>query len=238
MEGWERALTPEQKACLPRVHGINPEPVLGQATYGTLGTSYPECLPPPPPGQPPYVQQRPTPMVARRGQVLVFCSTCLHSAWHNEDDVPRKAMGSSWAAVGVPGKPRDPPGRFQRILIESLCAKVGFLTDNWPASKTFSQSCATACRRSGDTSCRRWLTTACTSRPTTSRGGRRPSAGRKRKPSVLLPASFSKAEDGSASPHSVDAEPPRARAAHSRSAQPRPDETDLTARGGGQFITG
>ena len=80
-EGWERKLTPEQKACLPRVHGINPEPVLGQATYGTLGTSYPECLPPPPPGQPPYLQQRPTPMVARRGQVLVLCSTCLHSAW-------------------------------------------------------------------------------------------------------------------------------------------------------------
>ena len=74
MAGWEHALTPEQKACLPRVHGLNPEPKEGQAAY-------PECLPPPPPGQPPYLQQRPTPMVARRGQVLVLCSTCLHSAW-------------------------------------------------------------------------------------------------------------------------------------------------------------
>ena len=28
MAGWEHALTPEQKACLPRVHGLNPERIL------------------------------------------------------------------------------------------------------------------------------------------------------------------------------------------------------------------
>ena len=32
----------------------------------------------------------------------MLCSTCLHSAWHNGTAVPRKAMGSSWAAGGVP----------------------------------------------------------------------------------------------------------------------------------------
>ena len=51
------------------------------------------------------------------------------------------------------------------------------------------------CRRS----CRRSWTTASISRPIMSRGGRRPSAGRKRKPSVLPSASFSKA-GGSAPP--------------------------------------
>ena len=74
MRAWDAALTSEHKAMLPRVHGLVPEPKEGSAAY-------PERLPPPPQGQPPWLEQKPTPMVARRGQVLLLCSTCLHSAW-------------------------------------------------------------------------------------------------------------------------------------------------------------
>ena len=31
-----------------------------------------------------------------------MCSSGLHSAWQNEDRVPRKAMLSPWVAEGVP----------------------------------------------------------------------------------------------------------------------------------------
>ena len=31
-------------------------------------------------------------MVAKRGQILVLCSTVLHSAWQNEDTATRKAL--------------------------------------------------------------------------------------------------------------------------------------------------
>ena len=39
MRAWEDALTPQQKAMLPRVHGLVPEPKEGAAAY-------PERLPP------------------------------------------------------------------------------------------------------------------------------------------------------------------------------------------------
>jgi hypothetical protein len=95
MRAWERTLSAEHKNQLPRVHGLVPEPKGGAAAY-------PERLPPPPPGQQPFQDRAPTPMVATRGQVLVLCSTCLHAAWHNADTVARKAIGNSWAAAGVP----------------------------------------------------------------------------------------------------------------------------------------
>ena len=33
----------------------------------------------------PWLEQNPVPMVARRGQMLILCSSGLHSAWQNED---------------------------------------------------------------------------------------------------------------------------------------------------------
>ena len=115
---WDTVLTPEQKRMLPRVHGLTPSPKPGRA-------SFPEHVPPPDDGGPPWEERAPTPMVAKRGQILVLCSSALHSAWRarkartrfahglahskpsavaaeNEDGVARKAMGGgSWIPVGV-----------------------------------------------------------------------------------------------------------------------------------------
>jgi hypothetical protein len=103
MRAWENTLTEGHKAELPRVHGLVPP----ESTRENQ-VAWPESLPPAPLGQPPWVEQLPTPMVAKRGQVLVLCSTCLHSAWENLDTTPRKAMGSAWAADGVPcGLPKS-----------------------------------------------------------------------------------------------------------------------------------
>ena len=110
MQHWGDVLSPEHKRMLPRVHGLNPV---------ARGQSAPEHVPPPADGAMPWEHRRPTAMTARRGQVgyqpmrshavsilkrgpaeqptpllqiLVLCSTCLHSAWQNEDTVARKAM--------------------------------------------------------------------------------------------------------------------------------------------------
>ena len=100
MEHWGRVLTAEHKAMLPRVHGLRPPPVAETAA------AYPEHVPDL--TQTPWIEQEPTPAVARRGQILILCSAGLHSAWQNEDDVPRKAMGTSWIAEGVPcGLPKN-----------------------------------------------------------------------------------------------------------------------------------
>lgn len=102
-----QVLTPEHKAMLPRVHGLRPA-AGAERDRGVADTAWPERLPPAPAGQQPWVEQKPVPMTARRGQVLILCSSCLHSAWHNQDGVPRKAMGSSWLAATVPcGLPRN-----------------------------------------------------------------------------------------------------------------------------------
>ncbi|MDE3001299.1 MAG: phytanoyl-CoA dioxygenase family protein [Gemmatimonadota bacterium] len=92
MEYWSRVLTPEHKAMLPRVHGVRPDPKEG-------APAYPEHVPDL--ADSPWLEQEPTPMVARRGQMLILCSSGLHSAWQNEDTVPRKAMLSAYAASGV-----------------------------------------------------------------------------------------------------------------------------------------
>ena len=94
MEYWDRVLTDEHKAMLPRVHGLRPPPVPPQAP------AFPEHVPDPEGA--PWIEREPVPCVARRGQVLVLCSSGLHSAWQNEDRVPRKAMLSPWVAEGVP----------------------------------------------------------------------------------------------------------------------------------------
>ena len=54
-------------------------------------------------GGAPWVEREPVPYVAGRGQILILCSAGLHSAWQNEDSVPRKAMGTGWIAAGVSG---------------------------------------------------------------------------------------------------------------------------------------
>ena len=100
MEHWSRVLTPEHKAQLPRVHGLQPPPV----SEGQI--AYPEYVPNL--GDTPWVKQEPTPFTAKRGQILILCSAGLHSAWQNEDEVPRKAMGTAWIASGVPcGLPKN-----------------------------------------------------------------------------------------------------------------------------------
>ena len=93
MAHWSRVLRPEHKAELPRVHGLRPAPVPSTAS------AFPEYIPDL--GERPWLECEPIPAVARRGQILVLCSAGLHSAWQNEDTVPRKAMGTSWIAAGV-----------------------------------------------------------------------------------------------------------------------------------------
>ena len=94
MEYWGNVLTPEHKRMLPRVHGLRPPPVSEKAP------AYPEHVPDL--QDTPWIEQEPTPFVAKRGQLLILCSSALHSAWQNEDTVPRKAMGNSWIPNGVP----------------------------------------------------------------------------------------------------------------------------------------
>jgi hypothetical protein len=91
MEHWDRILRPEHKVSLPRVHGLRPVPETAAAFLEYI----------PDMGETPWVEREPTAAVARRGQILVLCSAGLHSAWQNEDTVPRKAMGTSWIAAGV-----------------------------------------------------------------------------------------------------------------------------------------
>ena len=93
MAHWSKILTSEQKTKLPRVHGLRPIPVPDTAT------AFPEHVPDL--IDTPWSACEPTPFVAKRGQILIFCSAGLHSAWQNEDSVPRKAMGTSWVAQGV-----------------------------------------------------------------------------------------------------------------------------------------
>ena len=100
MEHWSRVLTPEHKAQLPRVHGLRPAPVSPKSP------AYPEYVPDL--GEKPWQDCEPTAAVAQRGQLLILCSAGLHSAWQNEDTVPRKAMGTAWIASGVPcGLPKN-----------------------------------------------------------------------------------------------------------------------------------
>ena len=137
---------------LPRVHGLRP--AAGAARdRGVAETAWPERLPPAPAGQKLWVEQEPVPMTARRGQVLILCSSCLHSAWHNKDMVPRKAMGSSWAAATV--------------------------ATSCKGCESSSPACAHACRRIVDTSSQRWWMRTCTSKQTIARCGPRLSTGRR-----------------------------------------------------------
>ncbi len=99
MEHWSRVVTPAHKKMLPRVRGMKAAPRERNWTY-------PEYVPDLDGRQ--WLQETPTPMVARRGQVLVAYSGALHSAWQNEDDIPRKALLITWGAAGVRcGFPRN-----------------------------------------------------------------------------------------------------------------------------------
>ncbi|MAE64935.1 MAG: hypothetical protein CMJ18_11755 [Phycisphaeraceae bacterium] len=111
MAHWSRVLHPAHKAMLPRVHGLRPPPVdPGDAAF-------PEHIPEL--SDTPWVDQQPTPAVARRGQILLLCSAGLHSAWQNRDTVPRKALGTSWVAEGVRcGLPKDQRDRLMTFFPE------------------------------------------------------------------------------------------------------------------------
>jgi len=115
MEHWSRVLTPEHKAMLPRVHGLRPQPT-------EKSGAYPEHVPELSDTR--WLDQDPVACVARRGQILVLCSAGLHSAWQNEDTVPRKAMGTSWAAdsvaCGLPKPQREAVMSFFPPLREKL----------------------------------------------------------------------------------------------------------------------
>jgi len=100
MAHWDTVLRPDQKAMLPRVHGLCPAPLSASEI------AYPEGIPDLSDIR--WIDQGPVPAVARRGQMLILCSAGLHSAWKNEDTVPRKSMGVSWVAAGVRcGLPRN-----------------------------------------------------------------------------------------------------------------------------------
>ena len=95
MEHWSRTLLHGHKKECPRVHGLRPPPVPEGAN------AYPEHIPDL--WEKPWIEYEPTPQVARRGQILLVCTAGLHSAWQNEDSVPRKALATSWIAGGVSG---------------------------------------------------------------------------------------------------------------------------------------
>ena len=83
-------------------------------------------------GKPP----EPTPAVARRGQILVLCSAGLHSAWQNEDSVPRKAILISWVAAGLtcglPKNQRDAVLEFlPRLQRELRPERAHIVPDNF-----------------------------------------------------------------------------------------------------------
>lgn len=93
MEYWSRVLTAEHKAELPRVHGLRPQPVTDKSP------AFPEHVPDL--TDTPWVEHEPKAFTAKRGQILILCSSSLHSAWQNEDTESRKAMGTAWVANGV-----------------------------------------------------------------------------------------------------------------------------------------
>ena len=112
MEHWNRVLSSEHKAQLPRVHGLRPAPVSENAP------SFPEYIPDI--DKLPWIEHQPVPAVARRGQILILCSAGLHSAWQNENTISRKAMGTSWVATGVScGLPKN-----QRDAVMSFFPKL------------------------------------------------------------------------------------------------------------------
>lgn len=77
---WERVLKPERLRILPRTHGLTPCPKPGGRTSGSRGTEgIPEL------SDTPWFEQRPTPQVARRGQMLIMTGSVLHctKAMHN-----------------------------------------------------------------------------------------------------------------------------------------------------------
>ena len=95
MAHWSRILTDAHKAQLPRCHGLGPWPV------PETSHAYPEHIPEL--RDLAWTDHEPTPVTARRGQLLVLCSAGLHSAWQNCDSVPRKALLTSWIGAGVTG---------------------------------------------------------------------------------------------------------------------------------------
>lgn len=111
---WGQTLTAEHKQMLPRVHGLSPTPSPGRA-------SFPEQIAPPIDGGKPWEQREPSAMTARRGQILVLCSSALHSAWQNEDSVSRKAFGGgTWIPRGVGGGlPKD---QFDARAVRTIVA--------------------------------------------------------------------------------------------------------------------
>ena len=70
---WERVLKPERLRFLPRTHGLSPHPKPGGRTTGAGGTEgIPEL------STTPWFEQRPTPQVAARGQMLIMTGSVLH----------------------------------------------------------------------------------------------------------------------------------------------------------------
>ena len=115
MKHWSRILTDEHKQMLPRVHGIRRNP-------NENHPAYPEYIPDL--TDTPWLDQEPVAYIAKRGQILVLCSAGFHSAWQNQDSVPRKAMGISWAADGIrcglPKNQRDALMDYHPRLKEKL----------------------------------------------------------------------------------------------------------------------
>lgn len=70
---WERVLNPQRLRFLPRTHGLTPRPKPGGRTSGADGTEgIPEL------SATPWFEQRPTPQIADRGQMLIMTGSVLH----------------------------------------------------------------------------------------------------------------------------------------------------------------
>ena len=61
--------------------------------------TYPEYIPEP--DDFPFSSMEPMPVVARRGQALIFTQSMLHAGWRNIDTLPRKGLIVSFAASEV-----------------------------------------------------------------------------------------------------------------------------------------
>jgi hypothetical protein len=92
MEHWSRVVTPEHKKELPRLHQVKSPPL---CNLKSSPEHVPDLL------EKPWVEYEPVPMVAKRGQVLLICTTIMHSHWVNKDTVSRKAVPLSFVAEGA-----------------------------------------------------------------------------------------------------------------------------------------
>ena len=151
-EHWERTLTPEHRAMLPRHQVLRPQP---SDTTQETWSNHPEYIPEP--ADFPFTECEPMPVVAKRGTAQFFTQSLLHSvrpphpnpfhvhrpsplyacpypsaphpfgraqAWHNSDTQPRKGMRISWVPLDVSVGFRSPRLEDLRTMFPLLRESV------------------------------------------------------------------------------------------------------------------